>query len=115
MQNGRQNKQSLRRMFSMARRPTALIAIGQSTRGHLATVPFEDLQLTMKAINLAMKHERARSALHHWSCDVNRQIALRAARDRVEAEIDARSGDPAPKRKKPRTNSRLEDFQSGPD
>lgn len=108
MHYSRQNTQEMRCMFSMARRPSLLIAISHSAQGDLFSMPLGELRLTRKAIDLAMRRERARSAMHHWSYDANRHIALKSARDRIMAEIDRRTGYPAWKRKKPRTNPRLE-------
>jgi len=56
---------------------------------------------------MALRRERARSAMRHWSYDVNRHIAIKRARDRIAGEIAGRKRKPAPEKEKPRTRPRL--------
>ena len=107
MQSSQQSTHRLRRLFAIARRPSSLIAIGHSARDQLESMPLDELRLLREAAELALKQERARSAMRHWSYDVNRHIAIKAARDRIAAEIGTRAARPAVKAKKPRTSPRL--------
>lgn len=106
MQNSHLDAHRLRRVFAIARRPSTLIAIAHSTQGHLDTIPLDELRLMRKAADLAMKREGARSAMRHWSYDMNRHIAIRSARDRILAEIRKRKTPSVREINRPRTDPR---------
>lgn len=101
------NESGLRRAFSLSRRPFVLIAIGRATPEQIASIPLEELRFLAEAAGLSLRHERAKSAMDHWSRDANRHIAIKLARDRITAEILRRTAVPSRMVKKPQTDPRL--------
>lgn len=72
----------------------------------LAATPIGELRSWADSITVAIRRERAKSVMRHWSYDLNRHIALKHARDRVAAELERRAV-PYLKMRKPRTRPRL--------
>lgn len=87
----------------LSSRPLDLLMMARATPDELAAMRAEDLRILEDGLTLALGRERNRSLARHWSCDLNRHIALKRARDRIRAEIDGRRARTAPKRKKPRS------------
>jgi hypothetical protein len=82
--------QRLKRIYSLARRPCLLMAAGAAARDRISSMPVDELRIAAQAMDLALRRERARSAMRHWSYDINRHIAMKAARDRITDEIGRR-------------------------
>lgn len=90
MPNDEQEAPRLKRIYRMAYRPFSLIAVGHSTPAQLAERDSGGLHLLIEATDLALRRERARSRMQHWSYDVNRHLALKTARDRFMTEVERR-------------------------
>ena len=78
------------RIHALASRPTHLLQLARASKCRLAAASPDELRDWMDSITIALRRERTKSASRHWSYDLNRHIALKAARDRVRTEIEAR-------------------------
>lgn len=56
----------------------------------LASIPSSELRAWLDTLGRALKRERSKSMMRHWSYDLNRHIALKRARDRVAEELACR-------------------------
>jgi len=107
--------QRMKRVYSLARWPLSLAAFSHSSPEQFAETPIQELELLIEAIDQALRRERAKSAMRHWTYDVNRHIAIKAARDRIIAAVERKAGCRPGTRKKPRGNPRLSVCRYGSD
>ena len=78
------------RIHALASKPTHLLQLAHASQRRLAAASPDELHDWMDSITIALGRERAKSTSRHWSYDLNRHIGLKAARDRVRTEMDAR-------------------------
>lgn len=100
----------IRRKYALARRPFPILMLMHAAPGKLAETSLGDLREWSRGIDAAIRREREKGALAHWAYDLNRHIALKSARDRLDTEIRRREA-AAQKRKKPRSGPRLRSIQ----
>jgi len=92
------------RACRLSRRSADLLMVAHASRDQIAALPMQDLLAWKEGLALALHRERNKSMARHWAYDLNRHIALKRGRDRIEAELSARAGEPAPETVKPRTS-----------
>ena len=92
------------RACRLSRRSAELLMVAHASRDQIAALPMQELLAWNDGLALALRRERNKSMARHWTYDLNRHIALKRARDRIKAELSARTDDPAPQTVKPRTN-----------
>ena len=92
------------RACRLSRRSADLLMVAHASRDQVAALPMQELLAWNEGLALALRRERNKSMARHWAYDLNRHIALKHARDRIEAELSARADNPAPKTVKPRTS-----------
>ena len=92
------------RACRLSRRSADLLMVAHASRDQIAALPMQELLAWNEGLALALRRERNKSMARHWTYDLNRHIALKRARDRLEAELSARTDDPAPQTVKPRAS-----------
>lgn len=73
----------------------AVLAILATVRGEpetLGRMAPTALRNWMRTLDFALRRERNKSTMRHWSYDLNRHIALKRARDAIADELAARAG-----------------------
>lgn len=80
-------------------RTADLLTIAHLSPEQLARTSSRDLDMWLRGLTLALRRERNKSLVRHWSYDLNRHIALKRARDRIRTEIATRADRPATKGK----------------
>ena len=88
----------------LSRRSADLLMIAHASRDRISALPMPDLLAWHDGLAMALRREPNKSMARHWTYDLNRHIALKLARDRIEAELSARAVDPGPETVKPRTS-----------
>ncbi len=85
--------ETLRCRFRLARSPLdILIAMETGERG-LRSATSEQLREWSSSLTLAVRRERAKASMRHWSYDLNRHIVLKRAGDRLRDELARRKGE----------------------
>lgn len=86
--------------------PGSILPILYARPEQMAAMPTGELRIWADRITAAIRRERAKSVMRHWSYDLNRHIALKQARDRIAGELERRATR-RPQTRKPRTRPRL--------
>ena len=86
--------------------PGSILPIVYARPERLAAMPIGELRIWADRITGAIRRERAKSVMRHWSYDLNRHIALKQARDRIAGELERRTTS-RPQTRKPRARPRL--------